>query len=504
VNHVKRPAEAASRPDSCRGAALGGRVNSEPREPEANTVSIPSGTNTTTTTNTSNANTTEPRPLQFGQTFSPNGLIYTTTDSTGEGWFCDSGRRHAPLEELPKHHPIHLNDLQPNLLQLGRVRWSPPSIERFVQGEEANAHETLLGVRNHLSTYFVASEDVLSILAVFVLLTYVFTAAETVPYLHLLGEPATGKTLLADLLEGLCFNARQAATISAAAVYRLLHATTGTLIIDEQGAGDRTWRNVLRAGYRRSGAVAICEGDTTVERRCFGPKVLLTNDALDDAALSSRCITITLTPTTQRAKRYSTFAVSEREMELRDRLHQFGLGYGLTIWSRYMNLPDVPGLAHREADLAAPLLAVAQVVGAAAPGHSDLSERILSLLQLNAARRMENQRVDGERGALARAIIRFVTPGSDTPHQSYTWGGHCDWYLASEFAAFLNRSGELSRPMSPREVGERLSRFELVLARHVIDVPPKRGPLDRHAPRVQRVAYRFDLTKVQQWTGRIP
>lgn len=456
------------------------------------------------TTTTSNTNTGATRPLQYGQTFSPLGLIYTTTDSSGEGWFCDSRRQHAPIAQVPLHHPLYLDDHQPKLQQLGRVRWTETSIQQFTAGTEVSPFDVLQRVHEHIATYFVADDEVRWLLAAYVLLTYVFTAAETVPYLHLIGEPATGKSLVGDLLHGLAFNARLAATISAPAVYRLLHATTGTLIIDEQGAGNRSWGNVLRAGYRRSGTVTICEGDTPVERRCFGPKVLLTNEPLPDSALASRCISIPLRPVARGTKRYSALTVAEREATLRDDLHVFGLGHGPSVARAYRDQPELPGLAHREADLAAPLIAVAEVVDGSAPGRSNLAGQVIGLLQTSAARRLADHRVDGERGAIARAINRFITPGSDSKSHAHSWRGDLDWYLASDFTRFLNNSGELNRPMSPREVGERLSRFELALARQVIDVRPESGPLDRHAPRVQRVAYRFNVPKVAESTGRIP
>lgn len=460
--------------------------------------------NTTNTGNSSTSTTGATWPLQYGQTFTPSGLIYTTTNSAGEAWFCDSNRVHAPLARIHEHHPINVGDLGNGMQQLGRTRWTDASVERFKAGGSVSAHEVLQEVHDYIADYFVATEDLRALLAVYVMLTYLFTVAETVPYLHLLGEPATGKTLVGDLLEGLCFNARQAATISAPAVYRLLHETTGTLIIDEQGAGNRTWGNVLRAGYRRSGVVTICEGDTPVERRCFGPKVLLTNEPLEDSALASRCITVAMSPTTQRAKRYSTFAVAERVGGLRDRLHEFGLCHANAVWSTYRDQPDVPGLAHREADLAAPLLAVAAVIDASNAGGGQLTRILTTLLQAGAAERAAGQRVDGERGAIARAIVRFVTPGTDDQGTAYSWHGDPDWYLGSDFTRFLNKSGELSRQMTSREVGERMKRFELAVARQVIDVRPGRGPIDRHAPRVQRVAYKFNKTKVEESTGRLP
>jgi hypothetical protein len=459
-----------------------------------------SQTNTTSTANTTTTSNIEQVPLQLGQTYVQTGLIYTTTGPADDPWFCDSSRRYAPVALVHQHHPVHLGEIKQGLFPLGRVRWSQASIKRFVAGESVSPYEVWQRVDAYLRRYFVGADEVLEVVTTTVLMTYLFTVAETVPYLHLLGEPATGKSLLGDLMESICFNARQASSITAAAVYRLLHATSGTLIIDEQGTGDRTWRNVLRAGYRRSGSVTICEADIPVERRCFGPKVLMTNEPLDDSALASRTITLVLGHPPKRAKRYSTTAAAQEAAALRDDLHMFALESAPVVQEEYRVSDPIEGISHRDEDLAGLLLAVAAVVDRSSPNSSLLRQRLVDFFVKAAAHRKEGYKFEAERPTLARAVLQFIADETSAKSRC-AWRGEGNWYLAADFAAYANRSGELVQVLSTKELGERLNRYGLISKRKVIDISPRDSLVRSTANRIQKVAYQFDLLAAEKGGG---
>lgn len=443
----------------------------------------------TTNTQTTITNT-EPVPLQLGQTYVPSGPIYTTAGPTNGTWFCDQFRRHEPLENVTKHHSVVLPPFDLRHGPLGRARWSPKSIARFTQGEQICPRDLWQRLVDYFARFFVADDDVLRLLAAFTMGTYVYSAVDTVPYLHFLGEPATGKTLVGELLEAVCFNARQSTSITAAAIYRFLNASTGTLIIDEQGAGDRKWGETTKAGYRKSGAVMVCEGGVPTLMRCFAPRVLMTNEPLADAALASRCILVTLQPTSRTGEKYTTAVAQSVAAPLRDDLHAFGLDFATRIHHAYRELPPIPGLSHRDEDLAALPVAVATVVDAADPSKPPVRPQLVEILRRLATKRREVQWVEAEGAALARAVTQFLAdPGS--ARWKRVWHGE-DWYLACGFTDFVNRSRELPHRLQAKEVGERLNRYGLITQRRVIDVPPA-DPLGRASRRVQRVAYQFDL-----------
>ena len=445
--------------------------------------------------------------FQLGQMFNANaGLLYTVRGPDSKVvYFCDSFRRHEKLSALSQFHPTLDSDgVDMSLAELGFARFSPDGIASYTKGETCEGYDVFMRAASYLRRYFVGPDDVIDLLATYVLLTYVYSVADTVPYLHLIGEPATGKSLVGDLLESVTFNPRLASSITSAAVYRLLHATSGTLLIDEQGAGDARWQAVLRAGYRRSGVVTICEGRRPVDRRCFGPKVLITNEPLNDAALASRTINLMFEKTATTAEPYSATAAAPGAAALRDLLHAFGLTYAKIIWDAYRTRKAVVGISHREEDLAALPLAVATIVDRTAPMGWSLHERLVALFVDAAKARTENYTTDGELPAIARAIIEFAANRDDTLGKAYPWGGHDDWYLAVDFARFANRTGELGRTMSARALAERLRRHRLIVGRQVIDIGQGAGGLSLKGQRVQKVAYRFDLARAKAVAGGAP
>jgi hypothetical protein len=241
-----------------------------------------------------------------------------------------------------------------------------------------------------------------------------------------------------------------------------------------------------------------------VDRTCFGPKVLITNDPLRDSALASRTINLVFERTTAIAEPYSATATATEAAQLRDQLHAFGLTYARDTYDVYRTRKPIDGISHREEDLAALPLAVASVVDRTAPQGWSLVERLVAFF-VNAARsRAENYKSDAERPAIARAIIEFVANKDDELGKAYSWGGDDDWFLAVDFARFANQTGELGRPLSPKEYGERLKRYRLVLGRQVIDIGHGVGGLNLKGQRVQKVAYRFDLARAKTAAGGAP
>jgi hypothetical protein len=239
--------------------------------------------------------------------------------------------------------------------------------------------------------------------------------------------------------------------------------------------------------------------------RCFGPKVIITNDPLNDAALATRTVPIVLERTAQKAERFTALNSAVPAAQLRDDLHIFGLTDARDVYSEYLKLDSIDGISHRDADLAAPLLAVAAVIdGSSSQPTSCLGSRLLDLFQSTASARRATDRVWNERAAFARCILQFIADGASSGARSLRWGDHDDWYLAADFAADANKSGELERPLSAKDIGERLNRHRLILERRVLDVPHQRGVVDPKAHRAQKVAYRFDVERARKSAGGAP
>lgn len=438
-----------------------------------------------------------------GQTFTGKHLIYVTAGDDGALWFCDSSGRHGSLRDLPAHHTglqVPKNLLEPEdwVLQLSAARWSRESIRTFTGASNAvSADAVWRATAEHVSRYFTGSPDVIALAATYILSTYLFTVADTVPYLHIVGDPASGKTVLGEVFERLCFGARQAASVTSAAMYRLVDATTGTLIIDEQSSGSRRWRNILLSGYRRSGAVLTCTATHPALHRCYGPKILITNEGLGDSALESRCIVLALEPATGRTPR-RVGRVTDAEAQLvRDQLHAFGLAYAARVDSQLRARPEIPDITNREDDLAALLLAVARCVDASS-AQGSLTDRLVTLFQRSARERKANHQADAERFFLARAILEYAT--DPAVKRTHTRAG-AGWYVAREFADYLSAHPDSQRAYQAKDLGERLNRHRLVSERRVVEIAPQRNTGDGKQERVQRRAYRFDFNRAEQLAG---
>jgi len=143
---------------------------------------------------------------------------------------------------------------------------------------------------------------------VYVLYTHVYEVFDQTPYIGIFGPHASGKSRLADVLEGLCFKATQTCDITSAALFRSVDQEKGTIIIDEglhsQNRSDNLNR-ILRSGYRRNGRVKCCDpGGSIASFSTYCPKVLVDINEPSEPALSSRVISMFMTRSPYRMKRF--------------------------------------------------------------------------------------------------------------------------------------------------------------------------------------------------------
>jgi hypothetical protein len=141
------------------------------------------------------------------------------------------------------------------------------------------------------------SEDIATVLACFVLCTWVIERLPVAPYVSVVGLPESGKTTLLRVLGLLCRRPLLTGDITSAAFYRACEQLSPTLLLDEGGTANNTGslRQLLRMGSTP---------DTVVMRRdkswrVFGAKVISTLEPFDDAALNSRCIQVQMAGTSR-------------------------------------------------------------------------------------------------------------------------------------------------------------------------------------------------------------
>jgi putative DNA primase/helicase len=211
--------------------------------------------------------------------------------------------------------------------------------------------------------------------AAWIVHTYVFDVFNHTPRLLITSPaPRCGKSTLLELLRVTCRRPLLAANTSAAAVFRIIEAAAPSLLIDEADsflATSEELRGILNAGFEANGRVLRVEevqGDFRPRVfRCFAP-VALAGIGRMPGTLEDRSIPIVL----QRA-----------EAELRARLKKLRapgarealaeLARQCARWAadnreRLALAPDVPAaLNDRQADIAVPLLSIADLAGGVWP-----------------------------------------------------------------------------------------------------------------------------------------
>lgn len=254
--------------------------------------------------------------------------------------------------------------------------WSESARKKWLAGEVSPDPAEVFVRLCQCIAYFVAFPEqhgpgATSTLALWTMLSYVYSAWSAIPYLYLGGPAGSGKTRVFEVISRLVFRPLQSSNMTGAALFRTLHGNGGTLIYDEaerlkQNTPDVGEINsMLLAGYKRGGRATRLEpiGDTfkTVEFDVFGPKALACIKGLP-VALGSRCISIYMfragRDSPKPRRRIDSYAL--RWQTLRDDLHALALNYA----PDFLNFPDrhdvCPDMSGRNFELWQPLLALAE------------------------------------------------------------------------------------------------------------------------------------------------
>lgn len=200
--------------------------------------------------------------------------------------------------------------------------------------------------------------------------THAFDAAYSTPYLYVYSaEKQSGKTRVIEVLSTLARHATVTASVSSAAMYRLISEDRPTLFIDEvdavfTGAANEDLRGVLNSGYKRNGSVMRFTGKDTESFSTFCPKLLagIDNGAMPDT-IADRCIPI-------RLKRKRAGVDVERFMWRKVEADAMALAEDIRQWAAvnmdalYEAEPAIiDDISDRAFEIAEPLLAIADRLG---------------------------------------------------------------------------------------------------------------------------------------------
>ena len=223
--------------------------------------------------------------------------------------------------------------------------------------------------------FVVLSAEQADVLALWVVHTHAFDAAETTPYIHVTSaEKRSGKTRLQDVAEPLVLKPWKTGRVTAAVLTRKVSKERPTLLLDELDAafksGDeygQALRGILNVGFQRGGSTSVCVGQGKgidyVDLEVFSPKCFAMIGELPDT-IADRSIRIEL-KRKNRTEQVERFRRREHRDEL-EMLHD-----QLASWASedvveelagaYPELPDE--LHDRAQDVWEPLLAIGDLAG---------------------------------------------------------------------------------------------------------------------------------------------
>jgi hypothetical protein len=237
---------------------------------------------------------------------------------------------------------------------------------------DLHAGNLLTAIVSLLRRFLVLSEPQLTAIALWVIHTHAFPAAETTPYLAITSaEKRSGKTRLLELLELLVASPWMTGRITAAVLARKVAADQPTLLLDESDAafkGDReyseTLRGILNTGFRQGGKVTVCVGPnhTPTDFPTFSPKAIAGIGQLPDT-VADRSIPIRLERKhqSQPVERLRRREIAAEAVELHDRIADWALPNLDLLQASRPSLPN--DLDDRAQDVWEPLLAIADCAG---------------------------------------------------------------------------------------------------------------------------------------------
>lgn len=212
------------------------------------------------------------------------------------------------------------------------------------------------------------------VVALWVVHTHVFSAFCSTPRLHLHSpEKCSGKTRALEALELIVARPRRVENVTAAALFRLIHAVAPTVLLDEvdavfgpKAADHEDLRAILNAGHRQGATVPRCVGDggrmEVVEFKVFAPVALAGIGSVPDT-VADRAIAI---PMRRRAPHEHVKPFRERRARaeaesLRRRLEAWAERHRPTLAEAEPTMPE--GVTDRAADVWEALVAIGDEAG---------------------------------------------------------------------------------------------------------------------------------------------
>ncbi len=385
-------------------------------------------------------------------------------------------------------------------------RFSVSGLKRFLDEEkDVNPADIFEQIHRHIRRHiFLKEDEAYSLLALWVMGTYVFRVFRYYPYIHLNAEKRSGKTLLMEILAPLCFNGDMSASSTEAVIYRDVQNNSPTLFLDEVESYRKEDKDrhaaiisILNSGFQRSGTARRCGGKDKDKVQTFStycPKMFAGINQLDDV-LRDRTIRIPMMRKLpgERVERYCENRDLIRFQErLRDNLYIFGLTYGTEIGGVYQeHSGEIVGLEHlsdRELDVWTPIFLLANIVDRTrGDGKKLVTDAMDRYSRSKSRERSEEDASDNDTSRLLSAVnqmLEEIRPmDTDGSLECYEPGEVFEFFQHRDDYYWLKSKSQLTRRL--RRVGfETTVRKTLGKSRRVylVDRASVRELTERYSP----------------------
>lgn len=298
-------------------------------------------------------------------------------------------------------------------------QWSEDHLGRWLDGQTPDVADVYRRLTDtiHRRVWFddTRRNGAGTTVALFIMASYLAPLFPAMPYLHANGPSGSGKTELLSLIGDLAFRPIKSSNTTGAVLFRSLHASGGTFLVDEaerqklsrRGERSNDLMDILLSGYKRGSPAMRCEGEAheVTSYDVYGPKALASISQPPDP-LPSRCIRI------QMLRKPKSVKVSRSRpgelRALRDDLHGLILGYVFDIMDCAASATLPSGIANRDAELWRPLMVLAKWLEDC--GVADVVERAESFAE-GCIGETADQGVEETHEAILAALLERVEQG---------------------------------------------------------------------------------------------
>ncbi|MGA2933930.1 MAG: bifunctional DNA primase/polymerase [Methanomicrobiales archaeon] len=348
-----------------------------------------------------------------------NGRLYITARNE-EGLYFFASRTGDGIEFVS-----HLEEdggiITPRTLPIGPDGEDVPVVgiplrERIEAAHDIDPDELVRRLDEHIKKWVDLTDLDREMGIYYLLFTWFYPKANTVPYYRALGDTGKGKSRIITVLSNLCFfpiTASGASTVSG--IMRFKEGWRGTLVIDESDLKDGDTTNdlikYLNLGFER-GKYYIKTDKTDPSRQDifdpFCPKLFGMRHQFTDNATEGRCLSISPIESNRRDLPIVLTKEYDREMEvLRGLIARFALTrWGEVDGEKMVDLHDL-GVEPRIQQLAMPLSIVLQLV-------PDGRDRFMAYVKAR-QREVQRMRAASWEGTLFNLLVDLALGNSDLP-----------------------------------------------------------------------------------------